>query len=135
MVGAGAYYLLSSWLAVPLIIGYERFTSGTIYRGYFNAYVVEPLVSHLPQAIVAAVVGVIVIWLVESDRPVAWALVPAWLYAVVGFRNHHWMQPPTPLDRVRETIGALFPALACIVAGIVAARRVTTQHETQKTPD
>lgn len=121
MVGAGAYYV-AQWLLVPISIVFWKFTSGIIYRGDFAGYVVMPLVVHLPQAVVAAVAGAIVVWLVESDRPVRWAVLPALLYAVLGFYNHHWSQPPRLLDRVSETIAALFPALACVVGGLMVAR-------------
>jgi hypothetical protein len=134
LIGLGAYYL-AQWVALPLTIGFEKFTSGIIYRGDFAGYVVMPLVGHLPLALVATVVGATVIWLVESDRPVAWTMVPALLYALVGFYGHHWTRPPLLLDRVSETISALFPALTCVLGGMIAARWGTTQHGAQITPN
>ena len=134
MIGPGAYYL-AQWVALPLTIGFEKFTSGIIYPGDFAGYVVMPLVGRLPLAVVAAVVGATVIWLVESDRPVAWTMIPTLLYALVGFYGHHWMRPPVFLDRVSETISALFPALTCVLGGIIAARWRAAQHGAQITPD
>jgi hypothetical protein len=134
LIGPGAYYL-AEWAALPLEIGFGKFTSGIIYRGDFAGYVVMPLVGRLPLALVAAVVGATVILLVESDRPVAWTMIPALIYALVGFYGHHWTRPPVLLDRISETISALFPALTCILGGIIAARWLITQRRFQTNPD
>jgi hypothetical protein len=132
MIGFGAYSF-SRLLAVPLMIGLYKFTVGFIYRGNFAGYVVMPLVDDLPQALLATLGGAVVIWLVESKRPVTWALVPATLYALLVLFGHRWMHPPDFLDRVSQAIDALFPALAYVLGGMLAARRRTTQHEAQIT--
>jgi hypothetical protein len=106
----------------PLTNGFLRLVCEHIYVGYFSGYVVMPMVDHLPQALVAVVVGAIVIWLVESDEPVIWIIVPAFFYVLVGFVNHHWSRPPGFFDRLSEVIGALFPALACVLGGIITDR-------------
>lgn len=134
LIGLGTYYL-AQWLALPLNIGFFKLTSGIIYRGDFAGYIVMPLVGRLPLAVVAVAVGGTVILLVESDRPVAWTVIPALLYVLIGFYGHHWSRPPVFLDRVSETISALFPALTCIVGGIITARWITTEHRAQTTPD
>ena len=133
LIGAGAYYI-SGWLGMPLALGFGKLTQGLTYTGEFNGYVVGPLVMHLPRAIVAAAAGVAVVWLVESDRPVSWAIFPALLYGLLGFLGYHWARPPMALDRVVQTIGALFPALACIVAGIVAGWQRATRRTAQPSP-
>ena len=133
LIGAGAYYL-SGWLDMPLAFGFGKLTQGLTYMGDFNGYVVMPLVVHLPWAIVAAAVGATVVWLVESDRPLGWALFPALLFGLLGFLGYHWARPPLILDRLAQTIGALFPALSC-VAALVAARRRATLRATKASPD
>jgi hypothetical protein len=133
LIGAGAYYL-SGWLGMPLALGFGKLTQRLIYSGDFNGYVVGPLVMHLPRALVAAAAGATVVWLVESDRPVGWAIFPALLYGLLGFLGYHWARPPLALDRVAQTIGALFPALACIVGALIAGRRRETRHASQTTP-
>jgi hypothetical protein len=75
LVGAGAYYI-SGWLSLPLSLGFGKLTQGLTYSGDFNTAVVAPLVIHVPKAIVAAAAGATVVWLVESDRPVSWAIFP-----------------------------------------------------------
>jgi hypothetical protein len=133
-VGAGACYL-SGWLAFPIAIGFEKFTQGHIYRGDFAGAVVMPLVAHLPEALVAAVVGATVVWLVESDRPVIWTIFPALLYALTGFLGYHWARPPMLLDRVQQTVGAVFPAVTCVVGGILASRQRATPRSAEITPE
>lgn len=134
LIGAGAYYL-SGWLTLVLAIGFGKLTQGIIYRGDFAGAVVLPLVVHLPKALVAAAAGATVVWLVESDRPIGWAIFPVLLYAVLGFLGYHWARPPMLLDRVGQMIGALFPAVTCAFGGMVAARRRTRPHAAQITPD
>lgn len=124
MIGAGVFYLCQ-WLAAPLTMGFATFTDHFVYRGDFNGHVVMPLVVQLPQALVAVVAAVVVVWLVESKRPMAWVLLPAALYAFLGFYGYHWGRPPLPLDRLTETISALFPALACVCGGIAATHWLT----------
>jgi hypothetical protein len=133
LVSAGAYFI-SGWLGIPLSLGFGKLTQGFIYRGDFNGYIVSPVVVHLPRAIVAASAGAVVVWLVESDRPVTWAFPPAILYGLLGFFGYHWAHPPIFMDRVSQTIGALFPALACIVGALISARYRATHRESRPSP-
>ena len=134
LIGAGAYYL-SFWLTMPLALGFGELTEGLSYHGDFKGAVVMPLVSHLPKAIVAAVAGATVVCLVESDRPLRWALFPTLLYGLLGFLGYHWSRPPLIMGRVAQTVGALFPALACIIGALVAERRRATLRATEASPD
>jgi hypothetical protein len=134
LIGAGAYYF-SWWVASPIAFVYGKLTQGIIYRGDFAGAVILPLVLRVPLALVAAGAGACVVWLVESDRPVSWAIFPALLYAVYSFLGHHWARAPVLLDQVGQAIGALFPAVTCVVGAMVALRRRTTPHATQTTPD
>jgi hypothetical protein len=121
LIGSGAYSL--SWLlATPLSIGYGKLTQHVVYRGTFASTAILPLVTHVPIALVAAGVGACVAWLVESSRPLLWVMVPALLYSSEYF-GYIWAQPPMPVDRVAQAIGTLFPAVTCILGGVVAARR------------
>jgi hypothetical protein len=124
LVGVGAYYL-SWWVGGPLSLGFGKFTRfiGIRYYGDFAGGVVMLTVLALPYALVAAVVGASVAWIVESDRPLAWTLVPAGLYALGVFHPSHWVRPPNGFDRAGDAIRMLLPAVACIVAGTVAAKR------------
>ncbi|MGA8222130.1 MAG: hypothetical protein WB780_10800 [Candidatus Acidiferrales bacterium] len=133
LIGAGAYYL-AAWLTPLLAIGYDKLTHGIIYSDDFEGAVVMPLVLHLPKAIVAAATGAVVVWLVESERPLGWTIFPVLLYAVLGFFGYHWARPPVLLDRVEQTVAALFPAVTCAFGGMLAARRRTRLHSIQITP-
>jgi hypothetical protein len=134
LIGAGAYYL-SKWLVLPLAIGFAKLTQGHTYEGDFAASVVMPLVVHFPTALVAAAAGATVVWLVESGRPVRWTIFPALLYGLLGFLGYHWARHPLFLDRVQQTVGGVFPALACVVGGMVASRRRAIPHAAQVSPN
>ena len=115
MIAAGVFYLCQ-WLAGPLTIGFAKFTEHIVYTGDFNGYVVMPLVVHLPQALVAVVAGVMVVWLVESKRPMAWVSLPTALYVLLGFYAHHWSlrnlsTVSVKRERVSEQLsGAVLPS-------------------------
>jgi hypothetical protein len=132
LISVGARYALS-WVVPPLAFVFGKLTNRIIYSGNFAEMVLLQLVVNLPEAAVSAVVGACVVWLVESDRPVIWTLFPALLYALFGFLGYHWARPPLPLDRVEQTIGALFPAFTCVVGGLIAAAKLTTPVNILKT--
>src|SRR5271168_203089 len=113
LICAGIYYS-SGWLTFLFAIGYDKLTQGIIYRGDFAADVVLPLVEHFPRALFSAAAGVAVVYFVESNQEISWALFPAAMYATFGFLGYHWARPPMVTDRVGQTIGALFPAVTCI---------------------
>jgi hypothetical protein len=124
LIGSGAYSL--SWLIeAPLGSAYGKLTQHVVYHGTFASTALSPFVTHVPVALVAAGVGACVAWLVETSRPLLWVLFPALLYLLEYF-SYTWIQPPMPLDRVAQVIGALFPAVTCILGGVAVARRRVT---------
>ena len=127
LICVGAYYI-SKWLALPLAFVWGKLTTGAIYRGDFAGVILLPLVEHVPIALVAGAVGVVVVWLVETNRPLRWLFFPALLYAFFGLLGYHWSRPPLFLDRVSQAIGALFPALTCLISGVVALRQRTSKR-------
>jgi hypothetical protein len=112
---------------------WKLLTERRSYQGEFAKIVLMPLAIYLPFAIVAVGVGACVVWLVESERPVLWALLPSALYAYFGYSGHHYAVQPTPSDRIGQVIGALFPAIACI-GGALAAIRTRTASKRLATP-
>jgi hypothetical protein len=133
LVGAGAYFVWN-WLDYPLALALDRLTRGLRYAGDFNQAVVMPLVAHFPEAVAGAGVGATVVWLAESERPECWALFPAALYVVLGFVGYHWARPPEFLDRVAQTIGVVFPAMACAIGALWAKSRGLTHLPTDSAP-
>jgi hypothetical protein len=133
LICAGAYYV-ARWMTLPLAFGFGKLTQGITYSGDFEGTVLMPLILKVPVALVAAAVGASVLWLVDSGRPLRWVIFPALLYALLGFLGYHWAHPPLPRDRVFQTVGALFPAISCVLGGIVASRRRTTLRAAQITP-
>lgn len=134
-MGVGAYYL-SWWVSGPLAVGFGKLTHGVgiHYYGDFQGGIVMPIIMALPYALIAAVVGALVAWIVESDRPIGWTLVPAFLFALDVFHPSHWVQPPNAFERVGDAIRGLLPALACIAAGIGAGKRRAASRVDRRTP-
>ena len=97
-------------------------TQGLTYLGDFNGSVVLPLVVHLPKAVVAALVGATTVLFVDSEKLLRWAFFPSAFYAIFGFLGYHWALQPGPLDRLAQTISAVFPALACLGGALLARR-------------
>jgi len=128
LVGAGAFYV-SWWLASPLALGYGKLTDGIIYSGPF-ASVLMALVLTVPYALVAVGVGASVAWLVESERPLRWAMFPASLYIFFGTISYHWERPPLFLDRVAQVADAMFQGIACLGGALIVVRRRTAKPPT-----
>ena len=105
------------------MFGLGKVTRGLPYSGDFNGKSVSQLVWHFPLAVVAFAARFAVAVLVEADSRVYWAVFPAILYGVFAFLGRHWALPPDFLDRVGQTLSALFPALTCVMGAWVAARR------------
>ena len=104
-------------------IAFGKLTKGITYSGDFAGGVVMPIVSGLPVALIAVVVGAIVVWVVESEKPFRWAIVPASLYAIFAYIGYHWARPPMFIDRVEQIVTAAFLALACLGGATLEIRR------------
>src|SRR5262245_45753154 len=123
LVGAGAYSI-SRWIALPLSFGFGKLSAHIIYQGDLQTAVLAPLILHLGAAIIAFGTGACVVWLFESEGPLRWALFPVALFGFLGFFGYHWGRPPMLLDRVAQTVGALFSALTCFLGATVATRKL-----------
>jgi hypothetical protein len=120
LVGAGAYYL--SWFVVgPLAIGFGKLTID-INRASDAGRIVLPIVTYLPVALTAAIVGASVVLVVESETPLRWSIFPAALYGIFGY-----VGSPMSIDRVTQAVGAIFLALACLSGALLAVGRQATR--------
>jgi len=120
----GIYYI-SKWVTLPLALGFGKLTQGIVYSGDFEWAFVGPIVLHLPLVLVAAGAGAALIRLVDSVRPLGWVVLLSLIYLLFGFFNHHGARW-TLLDYwVFKVAGALFPALSCVLVGIVSNPRRT----------
>jgi|SRR5208337_1202819 len=119
LVGAGAYYL--SWFVLgPLAIGFGKLTID-INPTSDAVRIVLPIVTYLPVALMAAIVGASLVLVVESETPLRWSIFPAALYGIFGYVG-------SPIsDRVIQAVGAIFLALACLGGALLAVRRRATR--------
>lgn len=122
IIGYGIY-VASWWVADLLVLAYGKLTQRIIYRGEFAGAVVMPLVMTFPYALVAFGVGASVAWLVDSERPLLWAIFPTAFYIFFGTLGYHWARQPLPLDRVAQVIDAAFMGIACLCGAWIAVRR------------
>jgi hypothetical protein len=82
-----------------------------------------------PDALVAAVAAIALVWVMETKKPLAWVGALATLYLYGGSLNawrlitHGWRTPPRTPDYVGIVGQAIIPALACLVVGVWLTRR------------
>jgi hypothetical protein len=82
-----------------------------------------------PDAVVAAVASIVLVWVMETKKPLVWVGVLAVLFSYGGSLNawklirRGWITSPSPADYVGILAQAIIPALVCIVVGAWWARR------------
>ena len=126
-IGYGLY-MASWWVSYPLAFAYGRLTDRIIYPGNLAGAVLMPLVLVVPYALVAVAVGACFAWLIDSERPVRWAIFPAALYFYFRITGYQCAHQPTVLDRVTQIMNATFMGIACIGGAILFVRRLNTRR-------
>src|SRR6266566_5374583 len=91
----GAYYI-SCWVGYPTVVASM------------------PLVTAGLHALVAFAAGAIVAWLVDSERPVRWAIFLAVLYVFFGTFAYQWAQQPSFHDRSAQLLGTVIMGISCL---------------------
>jgi hypothetical protein len=82
-----------------------------------------------PDALVAAVASIVLVWVVETKRPLVWVGVLAALFLYGGglsawkLIRRGWITSPSPADYVGIFGRALIPALACVLVGVWWTKR------------
>jgi hypothetical protein len=83
----------------------------------------------LPYDLFAALAAITLVWLVETIKPLAWvgALAVLYLYGegLHAWRTltHGWHEPPRTSDYIGILMQAIIPPLACLIVGVLWARR------------
>jgi hypothetical protein len=119
----GAYYI-SSWVAYPLDFVYWKLTDRIIYHGEFAGVVGMPFVRTAVHALVAFGAGAAIASLVDSERPLRWAIFLALLYVFFGTLGYHWARQPSSLERLAQLIGPVFMGVSCLGGAMLALRRL-----------
>jgi len=81
-----------------------------------------PLVTAGLHALVAFAAGAIVAWLVDSERPIRWAIFLAVLYVFFGTFAYQWAQQPSFRDRSAQLLGPVIMGISCLVGAAFALR-------------
>ena len=82
-----------------------------------------PLVTAGLHALVGFAAGAIVAWLVDSERPLRWAIFLAVLYIFFGTFGYQWVQQPSFRDRSAQLLGPVIMGISCLVGAAFALRR------------
>src|SRR6266851_3289449 len=104
LVCCGAYYI-SCWV------------------GYPSTVVSMPLVTAGLHALVAFAAGAIVAWLIDSERPLRWAIFLAVLYLFFSTFGYQWTQQPSFRDRLAQLLGPVIMGISCLMGAAFALRR------------
>jgi hypothetical protein len=81
-----------------------------------------PLVTAGLHALVAFAAGAIVVWLVDSERPLRWAIFLAVLYVFSGAFGYQGAQQPSFRDRSAQLLGPVTMGISCLVGAVFALR-------------
>jgi hypothetical protein len=82
-----------------------------------------------PDALVAAVASIVLVWVTETKKPLVWVGVLAALFLYSGSLNawkwirHGWVTSPSRADYVGILAQAILPVLVCLVVGVWWTRR------------
>jgi hypothetical protein len=90
------------------------------------------VMSSMSRTLAAVLAGILVTMVVASRKPRLWALVVAVLYVVDAPVRHHWGYPATTWDRLWQSVDLVFPAVACILAGVITARLRGQRSDTEQ---
>jgi hypothetical protein len=78
----------------------------------------------LPDALVAAIAAIVLVWVIETKRPLGWVSVLAALFLYGGGLNawkwirRGWVTSPSAADNVGILAQAIIPVLVCLVVGV-----------------
>jgi hypothetical protein len=101
--------------------------------GYPTAVASMPLATAGLHALVAFAAGAIVAWLVDSERPVRWAIFLAVLYVFFGTFGYQLAQQRSFRDRSAQLLGAVIMGVSCRVGAVFTLRG--TRYKQPPTPD
>jgi hypothetical protein len=77
-----------------------------------------------PDALVAAVASIVLVWVTETKKPLVWVGVLAALFLYSGSLNawkwirHGWVTSPSRADYAGILARAILPVLVCLVVGV-----------------
>ena len=81
-----------------------------------------PFVTAGLHALVAFAAGAIAAWLVDSERPLRWAILLAALYVFFGAFGYQWAQQPSFRDRSAQLLGPVIMGISCLLGAAFVLR-------------
>jgi hypothetical protein len=117
-IGVGVY-ACARVIAAVLHVGLQAATAGLFPAGRLEHAIGAPLAASLPDAIAAAIAGIVIVWLIDSPRPVRWAILPALLWLLAEL-NDIVVAAPGLVALVPQVIAAALPSCVCLAAARMA---------------
>jgi hypothetical protein len=116
--------MMAFWLEVLIGVMHIRMTfTGDV------GMVMMWLWEGLPYDLFAALAAITLVWVIETEKPLAWVGMLAALYLYgEGMHawqtlTHGWHEPPRTSDCIGILTQAIIPSLACFIAGTWWTRR------------
>lgn len=116
--------MMAFWLEVLIGVMHIRMTfTGDV------GMVMMWLWEGLPYDLFAALAAITLVWVIETEKPLAWVGMLAALYVYSegmhawGTLTHGWHEPPGTSDYIGILTQAIIPTLACFIAGSWWTRR------------
>lgn len=127
LLGIGVWEA-SSLIAMLLRVLFIPIGNRLIFTG--DVGIVESwLWDGLPDALVAAVSAVVLVWVIETKKPLVWLSVLAALFLYGGslrgwkLIRRGWVTSPSPADHIGIWAQAFVPVLVCLAVGAWWIRR------------
>jgi hypothetical protein len=113
------------WLSLQIVVLFTwlfgRLSNGVIYGDGVLDAIAMGVMDSIGRAMAAALAAATVTLSATSQKPHRWAFVVAILY-VVRAPTQHWHVSPTAWDRLWQSVNVLWPALVCVVVGVITAK-------------
>lgn len=116
----GAYYV-SAWIIVPFWIPIAKLTEGHVYSAGAQELGMR-LFQFLPIAATAVLAGVATGYLLESERPLRWAVFAAAFVGLMAWSSTHWYVKPSASDVAIQALRAAAAGAITFAACRLAAR-------------
>jgi hypothetical protein len=125
----GGAYLFSTWLVTPLWL---FVITPWMNRDGGHGFWLTTSVGWIPAVVGCGLAGIGAGLAIESEKPIAWALIFGALVIVVRWLGWTWHLPPDLEDRARQALDAIVPAAAAAAGVLIARRNVHAQDRSTR---
>jgi hypothetical protein len=127
LVVGGGYYL-SRWLIAPLWLPLTPSLNRTGGHPTWLWFIIELFPPTIPCILAGLAVGVCL----ESRKPVLWACILGGFVVLGQWLSWHWHLAPDVIDRGRQVVTSLIPAVAAAGSTLAGWRRGESRSSVRK---